>query len=329
MPLPDNVTFFSHKKVESVKLDDLGVIIHGQSYYHRAVTENLASKYPRYDSDYFNLGLLHTSLMGYEGHEDYAPCNLDDLTSKGYDYWALGHVHQRKIISQDPYIVFPGNIQGRHIRETGPKGATLVTVEDDRSIKVEEIELDVLRWAVCQVDLSECETSQTVYDAVRLALEQEQEQVQEQLDGMGRMGRMAGKPLAVRLMLTGSSPVHGEFLDQTADWTHGFRSIAVQLGEIWLEKVKFNTSRKKSLGEMFGKDTPIAGLLKSIDQIELDADTIFNIVPDLSTLEKKLPAEVQTGDEPLIDPSSENIEELRNEVKELLIAKLLQYGGDR
>ncbi|MDY0375765.1 MAG: DNA repair exonuclease [Desulfobacterium sp.] len=316
MPLPDNVTFFAHKKVQSVKLDDLGVIIHGQSYSHRAVTENLASGYPLYDSDYFNIGILHTSLMGYEGHEDYAPCNLDDLTSKGYDYWALGHVHQRRVISQDPLIVFPGNIQGRHIRETGSKGATLVTVEDDRTIKTEAVELDVLRWELCQVDLSECETSQAVYDVVRQALEQEQDQLDR-------------KPLVVRLVLTGSSPVHGEFLDQTTQWTEGFRSIAVQLGDIWLEKVKFHTTRKKSLGEMFGQDSPIAGLLKSIEQIELDAETIFRLVPDLSNLEKKLPAEIQTGDEPLIDPSPDKIEELRNEMQELLIAKLLQHGEDK
>ncbi len=314
MPLPDNVTFFSHKKVQSVKLDDLGVIIHGQSYAHRAVTENLASRYPQYDSNYFNIGLLHTSLMGYEGHEDYAPCNLDDLTSKGYEYWALGHVHQRKIISQDPWIVFPGNIQGRHIRETGAKGATLVTVADDHNIKVESIELDVLRWAVCQVDLSECETSQLVYDGVRQALEK----AHAQLDG---------KPLAVRMVLTGSSPVHGEFLDRTTQWTQNFRSIAVQLGDTWLEKVEFHTTRKKSLGEMFGQDTPIAGLLNSVQQIELDADTIFRLVPDLSTLKNKLPAETQTDDDPFIDPSPDKIEDLRNEIQELLIANLLQHGG--
>jgi len=126
MPLPDNVTLFSHKKPQSVKLDDIGVIIHGQSYALRAVIDNLALQYPQYDSNYFNIGLLHTSLTGREGHEDYAPCTLDELKSKGYEYWALGHVHKREIVSKDPWIIFPGNIQGRHIKEAGAKGATLV-----------------------------------------------------------------------------------------------------------------------------------------------------------------------------------------------------------
>ena len=314
MPLPDNVILFSPKKPQCVKLDDLGVIIHGQSYSYRAVTENLASQYPQYDSNYFNIGLLHTSLTGREGHEDYAPCTLDDLKSKGYDYWALGHVHKREIISKEPWIVFPGNIQGRHIKETGAKGASLVSVEDGRIIKVEALELDVLRWAVCQVDLSECETSEKIYDVVRQALEQELDQVD-------------GKPLAVRLILTGSCPVHGKLLDQTTQWTEGFRSIAVQFGEMWLEKVKFQTTRKVSLEEMFGEDNPIAGLLKSVQQIELDGDTLFGLVPELSALKNKLPAEIQTGDESFLDPSPDKIEGLRNEIQELLIAKLLQHGG--
>ena len=78
MPLPDNVTLFSAKKPHSVRLDHLGVVIHGQSYPSRAVTENLALQYPQYESGYFNIGLLHTSLTGREGHEDYAPCTLDE-----------------------------------------------------------------------------------------------------------------------------------------------------------------------------------------------------------------------------------------------------------
>ncbi len=314
MPLPDNVTLFSSRKPQSVKLDDFGVIIHGQSYPFRAVTENLASQYPQNDANYFNIGLLHTSLAGREGHEDYAPCTPDELKSKGYDYWALGHVHKREIVSEDPWIVFPGNIQGRHIKETGVKGVTLVTVEDGGIIGVEECELDVLRWANCQVDLSACETPDSVYDAVRQGFEQELDQAN-------------GKILALRLVLTGKCPVHAQLLDRTARWTEEFRGIAVGLGDVWLEKVKFQTSRKKSLEEIYGEDTPIAGLLHSIQHLELDGDTFLGLVPELSALKSKLPAEIHSGDEPFLDPSPDKIAELRTEVQELLIAKLLQHGG--
>lgn len=314
MPLPENVTLFSPRKPKSVKLENLGVIIHGQSYSFRVMTENLASQYPRNDSGYFNIGLLHTSLTGREGHEDYAPCSLDDLNSKGYEYWALGHVHKREVVSQDPWIVFPGNIQGRHIRETGPKGATLVTVEDGQIIEVEERELDVLRWAVCRLDMSQCETSDGVYDAVRQAFEQE-------------LDNADGRTLAIRLILTGKCPLHTQLLDHTAQWTEEFRGIAAELGNVWLEKVKFQTSRKVSIEEIFGQGTPIAGLLQSIQNIELNGDTLLKQVPELSALKSKLPAEIHNSNEPFLDSSPDKIAELRTEVQEFLIAKLLQHGG--
>ncbi len=314
MPLPDNVTLFSPKKPQSVRLEDLRVIIHGQSYSHRAVTDNLASGYPQNDSGYFNIGLLHTSLTGREGHEDYAPCSLDDLKSKGYDYWALGHVHKREIVCKEPQVVFPGNIQGRHIKETGAKGALLVTVEDGRIIRIEERPVDVLRWAVCTVDLSGCDSSDTVYKLV--------------LQGFNReCDQSDGRPLALRVVLTGKCPIHAKLHDKTTEWAEKFRGIAAGLGDVWLEKVKFNTSREVKLEEIFSEDTPFAGLLHSIQHLELDGDSLFKLVPELSSLKSKLPAEIHSSDEPFLDPSPDQIAELRSEVQELLIAKLLLQRG--
>jgi exonuclease SbcD len=316
MPLPENVTLFSPRKPQSVKLEEFGVTIHGQSYPSRAVTENLASCYPHAEPHSFNIGLLHSSLTGREGHENYAPCTLDDLTSKGYDYWALGHVHQREIVSEDPWIVFSGSIQGRHIRETGPKGAALITVEDGRIVAVEERDLDVLRWSLCQLDLSGCESSDSVYGAVRQILEQE-------------LDLAEGKPLALRLVLTGESPVHTLLLDHTAQWTEEFRGIAASLGDVWLERVQFHTHRKVHPGSVIGEDTPVAGLLRSIKALELDSDTLLKLVPELSVLKSKLPVEIHTADEPFLDISPEKMKELRAEVEELLTSRLLQYGESR
>jgi exonuclease SbcD len=316
MPLPDNVTMCSSRKPQSVTLEDLGVIVHGQSYSFKAVTENLASGYPQRDANYFNIGLLHTSLTGRENHENYAPCTVDELKSKGYGYWALGHVHKREVVSEDPWIIFPGNIQGRHIKETGAKGATLVTVEDGRITEVGERELDVLRWAICEVDLSECETTDSVYDAVRSAFEQE-------------LDKADSKTLALRLILTGKCTEHAQLLDRTAQWTEEFRGIAVSLGDVWLEKVKFQTRRKVGLEEIIGEDTPIAGLIESIRNMELDGESLTELVPELATLKAKLPPEIHTGDEPFLETAPEKIAELRTEVQEMLISKLLQHGGER
>ncbi len=316
MPLPENVTLFSPKKPHSVKIKELGVTIHGQSYPSRSVTENLVSHYPQHDPHSFNIGMLHSSLTGREGHENYAPCTIDDLKSKGYNYWALGHIHQREIVSEEPWIVFPGNIQGRHIRETGPKGATLVTVESSRITAVTECNLDVLRWSLCRLDLSECETSENIYEAVRQAFGQE-------------LDLATGKPLALRLVLTGKCPVHTQLLDRTDRWTEEFRGIAASLGDVWLEKVRFLTSRKMGLDKIVGEDTPVAGLLQSIKTLELDNDALLKLVPELNILKNKLPAEILTAHEPFLDTSPEKITELCAEVEELLTSRLLQHGGSR
>ncbi len=316
MPLPDNVTLFPHTQPDSITLDDLGVVIHGRSYSTKATTDNLAAGYPQHRSGYFNIGLLHTSLTGRENHENYAPCSLEDLKSKGYDYWALGHVHQREIVAEDPGIVFPGNIQGRHIKETGPKGATLVTVEDGGITNIEMRTLDVLRWAVCEVDLSDCETTQGVYDAVRSAFAWER-------------GKADGRTVALRLILTGRCPVHALLLDRTFPLTEEFRAIAESLGDVWLEKVQFKTTRKIRLEELIGEDTPIAGLIESIQRMELDGDDPAQLGSEIAILKSKLPAEISSGDDPFLDTSPEKMAELRAEVQEMLISKLLQHGVER
>jgi DNA repair exonuclease SbcCD nuclease subunit len=316
MPLPDNVTLFSSKKPHSIRLDNLGVVIHGQSYPSRSVTDNLALQFPRHQAGYFNIGLLHTALTGREGHEDYAPCTLDDLKSKGYDYWALGHVHKREIVADDPWIIFPGNLQGRHIRETGAKGATLVTVENGRITDIREHELDVLRWVTCRVELSACETTGAVHEAIRQAFELE-------------LARANDKPLALRLVLTGGCPVHAQLLERTDQWTEEFRGIAAGLGNVWLEKVKFQTHRAVGLEEIAGTDTALTGLLHSIQRLQLDGDTLSALVPELANLQSKLPPEIHNGEEPFLAPTPETIAELRTAVQDLLIAKLLQHGRVR
>ena len=86
LTLPDNVREFSCQGPETVILDSLGVALHGQGYLQRQETSNLARNYPDPVPGLVNIGLLHTALDGREGHEPYAPCSVDELVNKGYDY---------------------------------------------------------------------------------------------------------------------------------------------------------------------------------------------------------------------------------------------------
>src|ERR1019366_1543598 len=104
--LPPNVSVFASKHPETKLLPEGDVVIHGQSFASQSIVENLAANYPAKRPGCFNIGLLHTSLSGYEGHEPYAPCTLDDLRGKEYDYWALGHVHVWQELCSFPRVVF-------------------------------------------------------------------------------------------------------------------------------------------------------------------------------------------------------------------------------
>ncbi|MBU4260348.1 MAG: DNA repair exonuclease [Proteobacteria bacterium] len=314
LPLPDNVTLFSAKKAETKLLDELQVAIQGRSYPASAVSENLASLYPSRHAGYFNIGLLHTALNGREGHEPYAPCSVDDLRATGYDYWALGHVHQQEIVARDPWIIFPGNLQGRHIRETGAKGATLVTVAEGRVTAVEQREFDVLRWVLCRVDLTTCETIDAVFEQVRQRIE---------------AGRAAGegRPLAMRVILAGACPVHADLIDRWARLIDELRGVAASAGEVWLEKVLLQTRHRTDLAEMVGRDTALAGLLHSLEELQLGTEDLFALVPDLPSFKTRLPHELFEGDEPFLADTPEQMDALRAEVRELLVARLLQHGG--
>ncbi len=310
--LPDNVTLYPHKKAETRILDHFGVAIHGQSFSSRAVTDDLTRNYPQGDPDLFNIGLLHTSLDGRPGHEPYAPCTLDALRSKGYQYWALGHIHQREEIAHDPWVVFPGNIQGRHIREAGAKGCTLVSVDDGQIVSVEQRVLDVLRWSLCQIDIDRCDKTESLLEIVRETFEVERE-------------RAEGRPLAVRLVLEGTTPLHGQLHENSAHWHEEFRAVAASLGDVWIEKITLNTRKEPLPFGGIADDSPLAALQKSVEGLQFQSARLVDLIPEFEQLRSKLPPDLLSDGDPFT-LGKEELAALHEDVKDLLMAKM-QHGA--
>ncbi|MDA8291068.1 MAG: DNA repair exonuclease [Actinomycetota bacterium] len=166
--LPDSVHVFPTDGPGSLEIEGAGVVLHGQSYPTRAVVDDLSARYPKPVPGALNVGVLHTALDGRPGHDPYAPCTLDGLVRRGYEYWALGHVHSREhSVREGVHVLFPGNLQGRHANESGPKGATVVRYEGDAVVSVEPRELAPVRFERVQLDSSQSKTvDEALEDAV-------------------------------------------------------------------------------------------------------------------------------------------------------------------
>jgi len=315
---PDNVHLFSTRAPETVLLEPLGVAIHGQGFPTRAVADDLTRRYPLADPDLFNIGLLHTSLDGRPGHETYAPCTLDGLRSRGYQYWALGHVHQREIVSQEPWIVFPGNIQGRHARETGVKGCSLVNVESGQVESVEHRPLDVVRWSLCSVDIAAAQGLDEVFDRVGQGLTDLVEEAE-------------GRLVATRVRLTGATPVHTQLRAARERVINECRSLAgmVGSGELWIEKLVYDTRPAQSEDAAIARDDAFGGLLRSIRDLDLDADRLEELAGEFAELSAKLPLDLRMGTDGFDPARPEQVRACLEDVKALLRERLLSAGDDR
>ena len=167
LTVPEGVRVLSTAEPESIEFPEIGIVVHGQGYAVRDVTDNLAQNYPRRREGWVNVGLLHTGIQGIAGHARYAPCSVSDLTACGYEYFALGHVHTRSQQAAGATPVwFSGNLQGRHPRETGPKGALVVDLQPNSTAQVRFAECDVARWEVLKPDLGQCENVDAVVNAM-------------------------------------------------------------------------------------------------------------------------------------------------------------------
>jgi len=238
IPLPEHVFTFSCDAPESRDYSRLGLAVHGQSYGARSVEDNLADAYPTRRRDLFNIGVLHTNAVASSEHGNYAPCTVAQLVRHGYDYWALGHVHQAQVLNKDPWVVYPGNLQGRHARETGAKGCTVIRLDGLRVDRVESREVDVLRWVDLVVSADDIHGSSDMDDL----LGEIRSRMQQSITDAG------GRHVLARVTVEGSTPLHTALAADPGAVQAQVRALAAELGDIWPEKIRFVT--RPPLGEL-------------------------------------------------------------------------------
>lgn len=257
LSLPEGATLLRADRPDTVEWPEFGVVLHGQSFQTRDVQQNLAQGYPTPTANRFNIGLLHTAATGRPGHASYAPCTVEQLASHGYDYWALGHIHAREEVLQDPWIVFPGNLQGRHVNESGAKGASLVTVRHGRVAGVEHRALDAVRWTRLTVDCDGAADEEAVLIRCRRAMGE-------------AVDAAEGRLLILRLRLEGACPAHLVLARDPAALRQKLLAAALEVAEadmVWIEDVRVATRPMQDIGALRARDDAVGRLVRAIDSL--------------------------------------------------------------
>jgi DNA repair exonuclease SbcCD nuclease subunit len=228
LSFPDSVKVFG-SRAEAVPIEGVGggipITVHGLSFAKPHAPDSLLPQFKAPTEGAVNIGLMHTSLAGAAGHDLYAPCNIADLRASGFRYWALGHIHKRTVVEGDCAIVMPGMPQGRDVNEAGPKSVTLVTVADDKSIRIDEHTTSLAQFERVTVDVTGLADWPDIADAFQLALERARSEA-------------VSPHLVARLRLSGVTPLAWrirrdlDILKAEAD----DRGLAV--GQCWVEKIE-------------------------------------------------------------------------------------------
>ncbi|RYG72866.1 DNA repair exonuclease [Lentibacillus lipolyticus] len=301
---PDNVFIFSSEAVTHftyARNDETLAAIYGFSYESRSVTAEKAKEYePVSETIPYHIAMLHGSVYSNTDHDVYAPFHLTDLTRKDFDYWALGHIHQREILKEEPPVIYPGNIQGRSSKESGPKGCYHVVLSD-KGMELTFLPLHSILFRKLSVNISGCEEAHQLERVILQKIE----------DTKAQTG-----PELVHLVLTG---VHANFWE----WKQAAEDIVQLVNETlmyqnnWTYIYRSELSRSKQ--DPFGRlkeSSHFAGeLLRHADEA--------SIQPYLDELFRHRQAKkfVQAM-------SLEQEQRVKEKAKQLLIDELLHRGGE-
>ena len=304
LSLPEGV-YILQGRGDSVRIDERDITIHGISFSKPRAERSLLPQYAPPRPDGINIGLMHTSLAGSEGHDVYAPCSVTDLAGYGYAYWALGHIHKRRVhVENDCTIVMPGIPQGRDINEAGPKSVTLVTARDDGTIEFEERITSIAQFERVEVDLTGVDDWREALNTMEKSLE------------VAR-NVCASDQLIARLMIQGSTPMAMRLRRDADLLLNEARQIAQSLGKTWIENLSIDLGSNVLLGQP--NDAGSVDELRSLVASDLLSsshlrDEARNTIIEL---QRKLPSELRDllGDD--------------DETLDAMVTRLIREGSEK
>jgi len=263
---PDNVHVFASDGVTvKTAYDSSGqplAYLYGKSYERRAETENVALQFKRTASEGYHIGLYHGNIGGAAEHDNYAPCKLADLLMADMDYWALGHIHKRQILHKEPYVIYAGNTQGRHILESGDKGCYLVSVDEYGTTNLQFKSLAPIIWTELAVSIDHIRDEHELLSKIEDTLNH----LYQELDGQSML---------VQLVITGKGGLHQSLQKEdvrSALLKHIQEEHGLSSPFIFVHHLAIQTHADYALAEIQSEESFLGDILRFSDEILLDAE---------------------------------------------------------
>jgi DNA repair protein SbcD/Mre11 len=273
LKMPVGVFRFDAQQVKKERFEKQGnptVDIYGISFETRSVEMNLAKEFviqePRAD---FSIALLHGSI-GSSQHYPYAPFSMDDIRNKGFDYWALGHVHKKEIIHPAyPAVVYPGNPQGRDFGETGARGCFKVTLSTSKAPDIVFIPTQTIRFEEITLNVSGAETINDLNDLMQ---------------GIAIDDYVPSSGYLLRVKLVGRTPLHHLINNnrETEKMAALYNESQLHTGII-IDKITCSTLPDADLEELKKGNDFTAEILNEFDSYSANAELLENALEDIES----------------------------------------------
>ncbi|MFV1965185.1 MAG: exonuclease SbcCD subunit D [Pirellulaceae bacterium] len=279
LQMPDGVHGFG-PELDSVVFEKEGVPvarIHGISYPTRKIGKRFGKGFQRRGDEPFQIGLFHCNAGGDTRYDPYAPRSVSELAESNLNYWALGHIHESVVLRKaDPFVGYPGNTQGRHINEAGPRGCFFVRVTAEGNLEAEPdfVATDTVRWLVSDVAIEGLETMESLL-----------ERIDEKMDELA--GQAEERPVVTRITFRGRGPLHRSLARPSAardllDELHDLGTARTPF--IWVEKLVLRTRPQFDLDARREAQDFLGDLLRLIDDIRRSPDEMADLQGVLADL---------------------------------------------
>jgi DNA repair exonuclease SbcCD nuclease subunit len=267
--LPSNViTFGGHADTEPfIRKGREAAQITGVSYLRERVTDNLAASLKPEGGAAYSIAVLHANVGHQSGHADYAPATVAELSTAGFNYWALGHVHTRAILAAEPaMIVYPGNTQGRNPLEAGPRGCYQVDVDTFGRAHLEFIDTSVVRWARLELSIKNLNSMDQLVDSM--------------LQKARREAASFKGPTVARCTIRGNGALHRDLQRDEMD-----EELAEVLSsEVVVESVRIATGPEMDVESLTRTETMVSDFLKLTERALEDPEMRQQLADTLEPL---------------------------------------------